>query len=569
MKRFSVWVILLFSTVYLYGQEEFIPRSLLFSPKEIAQVQLSKDGEKVYYRKASAPPSTLFVLDGPLFNEEISIELEDPVVHFATSMNDGIAAVVRKDTLQELRFWSFSGRKAIKVDLPAARSIQLIRFSRLLNTKAVVRVEAVKARQSGIYLADLNGGRLKRVLGTRDFRNVFFGELLNPVAALESNEAEGTTLYVRKGSNWEVFREYPFDESMFLGGFNQILSVTPDGNTIYATDNYEKDKSTLISIDIKEGTVNELASDPRSDILPFGAMIDKDQQPVMVSGLFADPNFHFLDASVEKDWKIATEKIGGAPSFVAASANDSTWLLRHLDGGPTEYFLFRRSTGRLKSILVDHPALNEFAMATRRAYSVTTRDGLELPVHVYLPPGSDVNQDGKPDQPLPAILYVHGGPWAGVVHWNSWFHTRNFQLLANRGYMVINTEFRGSTGLGKSFTNAGDLEWGGKMRFDLVDIASWAVDQRMAEPGAIGIWGWSYGGYAVNAALAFSPNSFQAGISMYGISDLDRFLRTPFTDNPIWRNRVGNPNTQEGTDLLQQQSPLRFVEKEAGPPSGQ
>ncbi len=187
------------------------------------------------------------------------------------------------------------------------------------------------------------------------------------------------------------------------------------------------------------------------------------------------------------------------------------------------------------------------------------RDGLELPIHVYLPPGSDSDNDGIPDKPLPTVLYVHGGPWVGVAQWNNWFHTRNFQLLANRGYAVINTEFRGATGMGKAFVDAGDKEWGRKMHYDKVDVSRWAIDQGIAATDKLAIWGWSYGSYATNAALAFSPDLFACGLSMYGPADLDAFCRIPFTDSELWRSRVGNPNTAEGTMLLQKYSPQNYI----------
>jgi dipeptidyl aminopeptidase/acylaminoacyl peptidase len=239
-------------------------------------------------------------------------------------------------------------------------------------------------------------------------------------------------------------------------------------------------------------------------------------------------------------------------------------LVRELNGGPVKYYLFQRDQQKLDFLFSDYSHLDGFELATRKTYTVTTRDSLRLPVQVYLPPGM-VKADGSPKVPLATIVYVHGGPWAGVTHWNNWLHTRNFELLANRGYAVLVMEFRGTTGLGKKLTDAGDLQWGEGIHHDIVDVTNWAADAGISHRRRIGIWGWSFGGYAANYALAKSPDLFACGVSMYGISDLYEFCQLPFADNDFWRSRVGNPNTPEGVDLLKKFSPSSYVQQIKSP----
>jgi dipeptidyl aminopeptidase/acylaminoacyl peptidase len=183
-----------------------------------------------------------------------------------------------------------------------------------------------------------------------------------------------------------------------------------------------------------------------------------------------------------------------------------------------------------------------------------------------LPPDSDRDGDQRPDAPLPTLLYVHGGPHIANP-WESWFTNRNLQLLADRGYAVLNVDYRGAEGYGKEFVRKGWLEWGGEIQKDFLDVADWVVANRIAEPGKVGIWGWSFGGLSTNAALAFAPEKFACGISMYGLSDMEAFVRYVSLGRAREgvKQRIGDVTTDEGLARLQAQSPLRFAERVVRP----
>jgi len=191
---------------------------------------------------------------------------------------------------------------------------------------------------------------------------------------------------------------------------------------------------------------------------------------------------------------------------------------------------------------------------------IKSRDGLDLLSYYTLPLGSNSNDDGLPDQPLPMVLNVHGGPWSR----DYWGLNSIHQWLANRGYAVLSVNFRGSTGLGKNFTNAGDLEWGRKMQEDLIDAVNWSIDQGIADPEKIAIMGGSYGGYAVLAGLALSPQLFACGVDIVGPSNLITLLQSvpPYWKPEIeqWTKRVGDYRTEEGRELLRERSPLRYAD---------
>ena len=222
-----------------------------------------------------------------------------------------------------------------------------------------------------------------------------------------------------------------------------------------------------------------------------------------------------IDESVRSDFALLEKHFGGPVGTIGISAQDRAWLVAPLDGGPLRYHVYQRSQQTVQPLFSAYRALDRFPLARRFARVATTRDGLRLPCHLYLPPGTDANGDGLPDAPLPTLLYVHGGPDAAYP-WDSWATNRCLQLLANRGYAALRVEFRGAGGFGKSFMEQGWREWGGKSQQDLVDVAHWAVDQRIAQPEKIGIWGWSFGGFSTFATLAFYPDEFACGVAMYG-----------------------------------------------------
>jgi dipeptidyl aminopeptidase/acylaminoacyl peptidase len=187
---------------------------------------------------------------------------------------------------------------------------------------------------------------------------------------------------------------------------------------------------------------------------------------------------------------------------------------------------------------------------------IASRDGLTLPSYLTLPPGSDANRDGVPDAPVPMVLLVHGGPWARDGYGFNSIH----QMLANRGYGVLSVNFRGSTGFGKDFINAGNKQWGLKMHDDLIDAVEWAVGQGIAQKDKVAIMGGSYGGYATLAGLTFTPETFACGVDIVGPSNLETLLSTipPYWAPmvKIFHERMGDPGTEEGRALLRAASPL-------------
>ena len=206
-------------------------------------------------------------------------------------------------------------------------------------------------------------------------------------------------------------------------------------------------------------------------------------------------------------------------------------------------------------------ALENLSLAKMHSVVIESRDGLDLVNYYTLPIGSDSDSDGRPDEPLPMVLLVHGGPWARVT----WDYDPWQQWLANRGYVVFSTNFRGSTGYGKDFINAGNLEWGGKMNNDLIDAVNWTIQEGIADPDRVAIMGGSYGGYATLWGMTNTPDTFACGVDLVGISNLTSFFETipPYWQPQIdlWATRMGDARTEEGRAFLTKRSPLTYVDR--------
>ncbi|MDQ3232438.1 MAG: S9 family peptidase, partial [Pseudobdellovibrionaceae bacterium] len=227
-----------------------------------------------------------------------------------------------------------------------------------------------------------------------------------------------------------------------------------------------------------------------------------------------------------------------------------------LSDGPARYYRYDRPSKKAEFLFSNRPALEKLQLPELRPIIIPAQDGLKLVSYLTVPLSADSDRDGRPSQPLPLVLLVHGGPWAR----DSWGYNGQHQWLANRGYAVLSVNFRGSTGFGKKFVNAGNFEWAGKMHQDLLDAVDWAVQEKIADPQKVAIFGGSYGGYATLVGLTFTPDRFACGVDIVGPSNLNTLLESlpPYWQPMIeqFTKRVGNPKTEEGRKLLADRSPL-------------
>jgi dipeptidyl aminopeptidase/acylaminoacyl peptidase len=330
---------------------------------------------------------------------------------------------------------------------------------------------------------------------------------------------------------------------------------------LYMTGGSNRDTGALYAVDPESGQRQLLAEDARCDA--GDVMIHPREKMIQaVAFNYQRKSWRILDERIEKELAFLKTVTHGDVEVVSRTLDDQTWLVAYLmDDGPVRYYRFDRQQMAADFLFTDRQALEGQPLVNMHSAVIRSRDGLEMVSYYSLPPGSDSDGDGRPDEPLPAVLFVHGGPWARDM----WGYHPYHQWLANRGYAVLSVNFRGSTGFGKAFVNAGDLEWGAAMHDDLLDGVTWAVEEGIADPERVAIAGGSYGGYATLVGLTFSPETFACGVDIVGPSNLITLVESipPYWQPMIelFTNRMGDHRTDEGRALLQERSPLTYVDR--------
>ncbi|MCK0177431.1 S9 family peptidase [Mycolicibacterium sp. F2034L] len=356
-----------------------------------------------------------------------------------------------------------------------------------------------------------------------------------------------------------------FDGTDFPVGMHPTV-VTPDGKGLWVGSYGDSDHIRLVHVDLATGVETEVDSHPdldldqRAIVSPLiPAPLIQDRRTGALLGVrylgerqeirALDPGFADVLANLEK---ISEGDIGA----LSSDESGRRWLVGfNNDRDPGATYLYDHDTGESRFLYRPLPHLNPEQLAPMQPVTIPARDGLALPAFLTLPVG--VEPAG-----LPLVLMVHGGPW----YRDSWGFDAGVQLLANRGYAVLQVNFRGSLGYGRNFIKAAIGEFAGKMHDDLIDGVNWAVEQGYADRDRVGILGGSYGGYAALVGVTFTPDVFAAAIDYVGISDLANFMRTlPAIARPHlannWHAYVGNPDDPEQLADMMARSPITRVDQ--------
>ena len=549
-----------------------IPRRALFADADRPLAALSPGGERIAYIEVQDAKRSAWVApaDDPEARTRVALLDQGQPLGLWWSA-DGKRLLVQQQVADGVRLASCDASGAPSIDLTpiAGVSARLERLSGELPGQALIALHGRDPRVRDVWKIDLVTAEKMLVMERVDFRTVHFDASYRPRVA-EKLKPDGSLELLRRADDdkWVPLRTLKIDRTNIGrapgAGVQGVVGVDAAGDVLHLVDNTGRDKCALLAVELASGRETVLATDTDADIRPIAVVDRVTGRMLAATAQFDQLRRHVIDETLRGDFALLEKHFGGPFGTMGISARDRAWLVAPLDGGPVRFHVYQRSRGTVQPLFSTQRALDRFPLAKRSAHVATTRDGLRLPCHLYLPPGSDANGDGLPDAPLPTLLYVHGGP-DSAYPWDSWTTNRCLQLLANRGYAALRVEFRGAGGFGKSFMEQGFREWGGKSQHDLVEVARWAVDQRIAQPGKVGIWGWSFGGFSTFATLAFYPDEFACGVAMYGLSDLELFARRM---SLVWRDagqRLGDPKTPEGLELLRRQSPLNSAEHVTSP----
>lgn len=336
------------------------------------------------------------------------------------------------------------------------------------------------------------------------------------MAVVRNQEDSSNTIRIRddgSSSEWRDLITFPYGED---GGFVDFCA--DGGKTAYITSTLGRETKALLKVDLKTGEVlEEVSQNDKCDVRAI--TLDEDTKEVRaVAYNYARTERVFFDAELEQDYGVldSLKPDGSEVSVASRTRDEKLWVVAFTrSDGPTEYVLYNQVEKKTTPLFVSKPDLLEYDLQPMEDVRIPARGGLELVG--YHTRAAGVAEYEKP----PLILLVHGGPWAR----DFWGFNPQAQWFANRGYSTLQVNFRGSTGYGKSFLHKGDKEWGvGDMQHDLTDAVHWAIDQGLADPDKICIYGGSYGGYACLAGLTFTPDLYCCGVDIVGPSNVKTLL---------------------------------------------
>ncbi len=419
------------------------------------------------------------------------------------------------------------------------------------------------ARVFDVYEVDLTTGERKLVIENPGFAGWMVDDDLNVRFGAQPSPDGGQTLVKpTEEGGWEPFLAIAGDDALS----SQPLQFNDTGDAFYMLDSRDRNFAALNIIDAETGEVRETLVEPKGADISNVIFDPETNEPIAYATNRLRAEWTHLNKDGKKAIKAIEKALEGDWSVTSQTRDNSQWLVAEdKPDAPGRVWLFDREDRDLQELYTSRSALADAPLQTMFAVDIEARDGLMLPAYYTLPPGSDPNGDGVPDAPVEMVLDVHGGPWAR----DSYGYASTHQWLANRGYAVMSVNFRGSTGLGKDFVNAGNKEWGKKMHDDLLDAVAWAEEKGVAKPGSTAIMGGSYGGYATLAALAFTPDAFICGVDIVGPSNLNTLLASipPYWEplKRLFAIRVGDPESEEGQALLKARSPLYSADKISKP----
>ena len=550
------------------GLPPLIDREIFFGNPEIASAQISPDGKFIAFRKPYKDTMNLWVKKAEEPFEKarlITAETKRPIRNYFWS----------RDSKYILFVNDFGGDENFNVyavdPTAAAASGSEVPATRNLTDMKKVRALIYNVPRSDpdtIYVG----------LNNRDPR-------WHDLYKLRISSGERQLMK----ENTERFDGYSFDNAGKLRlatrvtqtGENEILRLDADGKatTVYSCSVFETcspirfhkdnkrtyvvtnkgdvDLIRVVLFDPETGKEEIVESDPMKRVDLGGVRFsDLTDEIIFTSYQDEKPRIYFKDKEAEADYKLVKRKVGGKEVSFGSGTDDEVRFIvtAWSDTEPGETYLFDRKTKELTKQYRIRERLPREHLAEVRPVRYKSSDGLEIPAYLTLP-------KGVPAKNLPTIIMPHGGPWSR----DTWGYDSYAQFAANRGYAVLSPNFRGSRGYGKAFLDAGNRQWGDKMQDDVTWGVKYLVEQGIADPKRVGIWGGSYGGYATLAGITFTPDLYAAAVAEVAPSNLITLLETipPYWESGrvIFYKRMGDPTTPEGKAQLLRQSPLTHASK--------
>jgi dipeptidyl aminopeptidase/acylaminoacyl peptidase len=575
MKRFLVLLL-----AFCPAQAELpplIPRDVLFGNAEHSWPQISPDGEQIAWL---APDKNDVVnvwvgsIDGAK-TRVVTNENHRPIEWYAWAgdskhilylqdnagdeINHLFSADLTNDNVRDLT--PFRGVRAQNV-LTDLQHPKFVLVALNLRDRHAFDMYRIDLESGAIMLEATNPGEVLTWTTDNDF--------VIRAATIFDGKSGNTVIRVREAVDkpWRNLVVMPFERALFGGqvvGGSLIAGFDPDGKSLIIHSALHSDKGRLVRVDLRDGKELEvLAQDPQADVAEsgLGSELNVLRDPIThaiqaVEFNYTTPRWDFLDPKMQSDFAEIGKEVPGFLDLISRDRADKKWVVtsRRSDT-PATYYAFDRATKKLTKLFDEHAALMRATLASKKPVVIKARDGLELVGYLTTPAG-------VAPKDLPMVLLIHGGPWFR----DDDSFDPEVQLLVNRGYAVLQVNYRGSTGFGLKCLNAGTNEWGRGTQEDLFDAVQWTIDQKIADPKRIAAMGWSGGGFATLLALEMRPELFACGVDGVGPADLATLFRSfpSYWSNILtrWRRRGGDFDHNE--KLNREVSPLYHVDKIRAP----
>src|ERR1700754_868567 len=542
------------------AETELVARKVFFDNPDIGSVRISPDGETLAWLAPGGGVRNLFV--APLADHGAA-----RAVTHATARN--LATFFRwAHTNRHLVFFQErdgdENWRASSVDLDSGAIVPLTpehgvkaywqESDRKFPEEMLFNHNARDKRYLDLFRVNIVTGKSELLFENNEFAWYVTDsnfQLRSGVRFMPDGSAEWVER--RPDGSWAPFLKVPTPDI----APTQVIYFSADGKTLFMLDSRGRDKAALFAVDMATRQDTLLAADDEADIV----QVDVDfvqPRPLAASANTDRIRWHAVDpAAAQSLGDLAGYGRGDVEIIDRSADNRFMTVFYERDTESGEFALLDREMRKVRSLFRQRKALVGLPLQRMKPVIIPARDGLRLNGYLTLP---EAGSGG-----LPMVLLIHGGPYAR----DSWGFNSTHQWLANRGYAVLSVNYRGSTGFGKAFVTAADKEWGGKMHDDLIDAVDWAVAQGIADPKRVGIFGGSYGGYSALTAATKTPEVFACIVDLFGISNLITFMGTiPPYWGPwfsIWKNRLGDPATEEGRAFLTERSPLTHIDRAVRP----
>ncbi len=545
---------------------DLIPIDVLFGNPERTQPTLSPDGTRLAYLASDdgvlnvfvatvgSPPGAALSADTAVTSDRLRGIRQYQWAY------DGIHLLYLQDTGGDEN-WRLhtvnlaTGEVVDRTPFPGVQA-QILATSSRKPDEVLVGLNRDDPRFHDVYALRLSTGELSKHVASPGFDEWFIDHDLVVRGGVASTEQGGVRYVLGIGDDERVIHEIAPDD--FLINITHPVGFSGDGRRLFFGSVATSDTAELVSLDVTDGTIHVLASDPDYDVYAIFLRAESLADPVthepQLAPVIKDRHTYVvIDPAIAPDIEALRADARGEVHVLSRDLADRRWIVSDVvDNGPVRYSLYERASKTTTFLFESEPALSQYALANVEPISFTSRDGLSVHGYVTFPPGVDrTNQ--------PAVLHVHGGPWGGRHMWS--YNPIN-QWIANRGYVCIEIDFRGSGGYGKAFLNASAHEWAGAMHDDLLDGLEHTIDQGWVDRERVGIFGGSYGGYAALVGATFTPDVFRCAVDYVGPSNLITLLESI---PPYWvlaarqfTKLLGDP--KKDRDDLWARSPLSRVD---------